>query len=86
MFFRNLMEAKDGFEKNIFKLALISYHGDMFPGLPWHLPWLEKAVSDKFIAFAGSLILVLQLVLILGGYLAPLLGYKLKYYPKEKRL
>ena len=48
MFFRNSMEAKDGFERNIFKLALISYHGDMFHGLPWHLPWLEKAVSDKF--------------------------------------
>lgn len=50
MFFRNLMEAEseDGVERNIFKLALISYHGDMRPGLPWHLPWLEKAVSDKF--------------------------------------
>lgn len=83
-----MMEGK---EESLFQLALISYHGDLRPAFPWHFPWLEKAVSDNYFmlghksaaehSFSG-----LQFVIILGGYLAPLLGYKLKYHAKAKSL
>lgn len=51
MFFRNMnhmMEGKEGLEKSLFQLALISYHGDMRPAFPLHFPWLEKTVSDNY--------------------------------------
>ena len=54
MFFRNMnhmMEGKEGLEKSLFQLALISYHGDMRPAFPWHFPWLEKAVSDNYLCW-----------------------------------
>ena len=48
MFFRNLhhmMEGKEELGGGLFHAALIFHHGDLRPALPWHFPWLEKAVS-----------------------------------------
>ena len=94
MFFRNLnhmMEGKEGLEKSLFQAALIFYHGDLRPAFPWHSPWLEKIVSDNIILQHKSarnthLSGLLQFVIIVGGHLAPLLGYKLKYNAKAKSL
>jgi len=91
MFFRNLnhmMEGKEGLERSLFQATLIFYHGDLRPALPLHFPWLEKAVSDNQLSHksAEHSCSGLQFVIILGGYLAPLLGYKLKYYAKAKSL
>lgn len=45
LFFRN-MYAGGKEASGFFVLMQIMYHGDMRPGLPVHIKWLERLVSD----------------------------------------
>ncbi|KAK1216636.1 hypothetical protein PQX77_020756 [Marasmius sp. AFHP31] len=61
LFFRNVFAA-GGLSGSVLPAMQAMYHGDTYPALPFHIPWVEKA-------FAA----------LLGYYIAPLLGYQLKY-------
>lgn len=59
----------------------VFYHGDGYPAFPIHIALLEKAVRSFDLSYSAYNIHTsfIQFVSILGGYIAPLLGYRLKY-------
>jgi hypothetical protein len=86
IFFRNLL-GEGSLQANIFDLAQTCYNGDTRPAFPGHFTWLEKAVSRVSIELAVVLYLahIWKFVIVLGGYIAPMLGYRLKYELRKKQ-
>lgn len=86
VFFRNLLAQGSIQPSNLFDLAQICYKGDMRLAFPGHFAWFEKAVSFSFTrSTAPHQTHVSKFVVLLGGYIAPILGYRLKHEFPNKR-
>ena len=84
MFFRNML-ARGSQPTDFFEIMHILYHGDGRPAFPGHFRWLETLVSVLFIDYmTDDTNRCVEFVTVIGGYIAPMLGYTRKYHTLKK--